>query len=118
MRSALFILLQVFLLAGCASPGSRSERTAETPSATATPTSVTPLPHSSGRVVAVNPDLRFVVVDFFPSPLPAPEQRMSIYRDGQKVGEIRISGPARESAIAADIMEGEAAVGDEALAER
>ena len=39
---------------------------------------------------SVNPGLRFVVIDFAFNPVPQVDQRMSIYRQGQKVGEADI----------------------------
>lgn len=74
---------------------------------------VTPLQEVSGKVARVNPQLRFVVVDFFLSEMPETDRRMSVYRKGQKVGEVKISGPARHNIVAADITAGEAQVGDE-----
>lgn len=65
-----------------------------------------------GRVVNVNDVLRFVVIDFPTGRLPALEQRLSVYRVDQKVGEIRISGPYRGTTVAADILAGEAKFGD------
>jgi len=74
---------------------------------------VTPLNEFSGRVASVNQNLRFVVVEFPLSQLPPIDQRMSVYRQGQKVGEAKITGPARDHNIAADLVAGEANVGDE-----
>jgi hypothetical protein len=62
--------------------------------------------------VEVNAKLRFVVVDFGAKSLPILEQRLSVYRLDQKVGEIRVSGPFRGSHAVADITAGEAAFGD------
>jgi len=44
---------------------------------------------------------------------PALEQRLNVYREGQKVGEVKVSGPAIDTTIAGDVMVGEARVGDE-----
>jgi hypothetical protein len=66
-----------------------------------------------GMVVSVNSALRFLVMDFQVRKLPVLEQRLNVYRNGQKVGEIKVTGPARETTIAGDIMIGEAQVGDE-----
>ena len=67
----------------------------------------------AGKVASVNPNLRFVVIDFALNPVPQVDQRLSVYRQGQKVGEVKISSQARNSIIAADITQGEANVGDE-----
>ncbi|MBI3192196.1 MAG: hypothetical protein HYZ36_05970, partial [Pedosphaera parvula] len=45
---------------------------------------------------------------------PVVDQRVNLYRKGQKVGEVRISSQSRNNNFAADIMAGEARVGDEA----
>jgi hypothetical protein len=68
---------------------------------------------SSGKVASVNPSLRFVVIDFGLNAAPAVDQRLGVYRQGQKVGEVKISGQGRNNIIAADITAGEAALGDE-----
>ena len=64
-------------------------------------------------MIRANPQLRFVVMDFPLRRTPALEQRLNVYRDGQKVGEVKVSGPARDTTIAGDVMVGEARVGDE-----
>ena len=66
-----------------------------------------------GTVVSVNPALRFLVMDFPVRKLPVLEQRLNVYRNGQKVGEVKVTGPGRDTTIAGDIMAGEAQVGDE-----
>ena len=66
----------------------------------------------SGRVVTVNPSLRFVIVEFYHQRLPQLDQRLSVYRLDQKVAEIKISGPYRGSTVAADVTAGEAKFGD------
>ncbi len=68
---------------------------------------------SLGRVASVNQELRFIVVDFSIGPAPDLGRRMNVYRAGQKVGEIKISGPSRNNNIAADLVAGEVRVGDE-----
>lgn len=72
-----------------------------------------PINETIGKIASVNPGLRFAVVDFSLGELPPEGQRMSIYREGQKVGELKISGPSRNKNIAADIVAGEARTGDE-----
>ena len=77
------------------------------------PPRITPIQENSGRVIAQNAPLRYVVLEFFLTSLPAVDQRMGIYRDGQKVGEAKVTGPARDRNIVADLTAGEAKVGDE-----
>jgi len=45
--------------------------------------------------------------------MPALEQTMFVYRDGLKVGEIKISGPTRDNNTVADLISGVANKGDE-----
>jgi len=66
-----------------------------------------------GMVVSVNSALRFLVMDFPVRKLPVLEQRLNVYRNGQKVGEVKVTGPGRETTIAGDIIVGEVQVGDE-----
>ncbi len=74
---------------------------------------ITPINVISGRVVLVNQALRYVVVDFGVGRLPALEQTLDVYREGNKVGEVRISSQSKAGNVAADIMAGEAKDGDE-----
>jgi len=74
---------------------------------------VTPDQGLSGKVVSANPVLRFVVMDFPVLKMPAIDQRLNVYHNGQKVGEVKVTGPMRDTTIAGDIMVGEAQVGDE-----
>ena len=74
---------------------------------------VTPDEGVSGKVVLVNPLLRFVIMDFPLRRLPSVEQRMNVYHQGQKIGEVKVTGPMRDTTIAGDIMFGQAQVGDE-----
>lgn len=74
---------------------------------------VTPLNELSGRVASVNPALRFAVLNFRLTQLPQVDQHLGVYRQGQKVGEVKITGPARDYNIVADITAGEAQTGDE-----
>ncbi|MSU22004.1 MAG: hypothetical protein EXS30_11490 [Pedosphaera sp.] len=89
-----------------ASPQAKTGAAPRTPQAT-------PVSRSAGKVVALNSNLRFVVVDFFLSQLPSVDQRLSVYRQGLKVADVKISGPERSNNIVADIIAGEAKVGDE-----
>ena len=65
----------------------------------------------------VNAAARCVVLNFPLSRMPALEQRLSLYRRGLKVGEVQVTGPQREDNIVADLVAGEAEVGDEARGE-
>jgi hypothetical protein len=75
---------------------------------------VTPENALAGKVALVNTVGRFVVLNFPLGKMAAAEQRMNLYRRGLKVGEVKVTGPAREDNIVADLVAGEAEVGDEA----
>lgn len=74
---------------------------------------VTSLDAPLGVVMFANPGLRFAVVDFGLGPVPADGERFGVYRDKQKVGELKINGPREETNIVGDITAGEARPGDE-----
>jgi hypothetical protein len=61
----------------------------------------------------VNANLRFVVITFPLGQLPAIGSRMNIFRSGEIVGEIKITGPQRDDNSVADIIFGDALKGDE-----
>ena len=70
-----------------------------------------------GRVVSVNVNLRFVVIDFGLGRMPANDDRLSVFRKGLKVGEVKISGPQQDNNTIGDITNGEARPGDEVRAD-
>ncbi len=74
---------------------------------------VTPGGALGGSVSLVNANARYVVVSFPIGTAPAADQRLNVYRNGLKVGEVQVSGPQRENIAVADITQGEAQVGDE-----
>lgn len=131
MRSLVLILLAALALTGCRSarPGAspepvdgkkKSPRPAQGstrgPRAVDAPIQVTPVMEGVTRIVFVNSALRYVVIDFFLNPLPQVDQRMSAYRGGLKVAELKISRESTGSHVAADILAGEVQVGDEVRA--
>ena len=74
---------------------------------------ITPGSGAAGKVATYNDAGRFVVLDFPLGHVPPAEQRMFVYRNGLKVGEVRITGPARDNHTVADIVAGEAQRGDD-----
>jgi hypothetical protein len=76
---------------------------------------VTPAVSLRAEVISVNLTGRFVVIRFPGGNLPKLQQTMSLYRAGLKAGEVKISGPQMENNIVADIISGEAKVGDSVL---
>ena len=75
---------------------------------------VTPENALVGKVALVNSTGRFVVLNCPIGKMAAAEQHLNLYRRGLKVGEVKVTGPAREDNIVADLVAGEAEVGDEA----
>jgi len=66
-----------------------------------------------GSVSAYNTAGRFVVLNFPVGKMPTLDQVMFVYRQGLKVGEVKIAGPERDHMTVGDLMAGEARKGDE-----
>jgi hypothetical protein len=66
-----------------------------------------------GKVATFNSAGRFVVLDFPAGRMPVLEQTMFVYRNGLKVGEVKITGPTRDNNTVADLSSGVANKGDE-----
>ena len=75
---------------------------------------VTPENALVGKVALVNSAGRFVVLNFPLGKMARVEQQLNLYRRGLKVGEVKVTGPAKDDNIVADLVAGEAEVGDEA----
>lgn len=75
---------------------------------------MTPARSIAGRVVTVNNAARFVVLNYPFGFLPSIDQRLNVYRLGQKVGQLKVSGPQQDTNTAADLITGEVQIGDEA----
>lgn len=73
---------------------------------------IRPLDSGSGKVVRVDARLKFVVLDFTLTAVPQPGQRLEVVRDGQSVGELRVTGPASNTMTVADLVAGQAQSGD------
>ncbi|SPE55553.1 conserved exported hypothetical protein [Verrucomicrobia bacterium] len=115
MKSLLFALVLGTLVgSGCAGkkpapPSAEGSPPTFTPLQKLTTTSETAL----GRVAKVNATDRFVVLTFFPGHVPTVEERLCLYRHGAKAGEVKVSGPQIDADIVADLLSGDAEVGDE-----
>ena len=66
-----------------------------------------------GKVASVNASLHFVVLNFPVGRMAAVEQQLALYRQGQKIGEVKVTGPQQDDNIIADVLSGEAETGDE-----
>lgn len=125
MIRSISILLACAVLAGCASNKPKEAKAAPAkplPQRKATAVVAEPPPKNrvlpfTGRIASVNEKLRFVIIDFTSSRRPDLEQRLNVYRVGQKVAEIKVSGPYRNLTVAADILAGDVKYGDEVKAE-
>ena len=95
------------LLAGCVQQTPRPDRDV----AMVAPAQFGPAP---AKITRVNSDLRFVVIDFRSRTMPAIGAELSVYRDGARVGSVRITEPVRAQFATADIVTGDIQVGDEA----
>ncbi|MGC8742863.1 MAG: hypothetical protein ACP5T0_03155 [Verrucomicrobiia bacterium] len=71
----------------------------------------------SGRVKSVNEKAGFVILNFPIGKMPAIGQRLWVYRNDTRVGAVKVTGPQMDFNIAADIIEGEAKIDDEARPE-
>ena len=78
---------------------------------------VTPDSQLSGKIVRVNLDGRFVVLNFPIGHLPAINQRLNVYRRGLKTGEITVTGPQLDDNVVGDIAVGDAQAGDDVRAQ-
>jgi hypothetical protein len=74
---------------------------------------VTPEAALTGRVSAFNDAGRFAVLDFPVGRVPAIGRTLFTYRQGLKVGELKVTGPERDHNTVADLVSGEARAGDE-----
>ena len=119
--SQLAILFLAVLLSGCASGSTSREESVSTESvASALNTedsapiiSIRPVRVLNGRVVVVNADAGLCVVNFPIGQLPPLGEKLTVYRHGIQTGEVKITGPARDDNIAADILSGKIQVGDD-----
>lgn len=109
------------MLAGCAGPKQKQSMDVA-PGASRTTGSeqkiiVTPETVLIGKVVRVNVNARFAVLNFPVGIMPTPGQQLNVYRQGLKVGEVKATGPQQDDNVVADIVNGEAQVGDELRAD-
>lgn len=119
-------MLGMIVMTGCSStkherayeevPGDNAAQTS-TPTASADDEQpeliVTPDLTLIGSIVSVNPVGRFVVLSFPLGRMPAIDSTLFVYRQGLKVGELKVTGPQQDDHIVADITDGECHVQDE-----
>ena len=76
----------------------------------------TPTAHfgaAPAKVTRINPEFGFVVLDFQSRTMPVPGTQLIVYRQRERVGMVEITPPARSRYATADVIEGEAKLGDE-----
>jgi len=117
MRIEIGWVCAALLLAGCAHPGPQAKPAPPTDRKHSTQTSVMPDLTTVGRVEMVNGEGRFVVLSFPPGRVPPPGQSWRVNHRGLKIGRVKITAPQREMDTVADIVEGDANVGDEVAPE-
>lgn len=106
------ILMVVGLLCGCKSKEARAKQ--KPPYTRVTPVQKGPIETVLiGKVRSVNERAGYVILSFPIGRMPLIDQKLFIYRDGVKVGVVRVTGPQMDTNIAADIVEGNAKVDDE-----
>jgi hypothetical protein len=109
------LLVIALMMSGCAwvKRQTTHQPAASTKSApTAPATIVTPDDSLAAKVLSVNTVGRFVVLNFPDGRLPKLEQHLFLYRGGLKAAEVKVVGPKQETSIVADIVSGDAQVGD------
>lgn len=127
-RSIFHSLAVGALAAACAITGCAKRRSTLEPAFTVRPVpaatnaasavaaaSVTMAPVSSpvGRITSVNQQVMIAVVTFPVGQVPAAGGRYSVFRAGQKVGELKMSEEAADTLRVADITSGTLQVDDE-----
>jgi hypothetical protein len=77
---------------------------------------VTPEIMPAGKIVRVNNVARFIVINYPIGNMPGYGQHLGVFRQGAKVGEIRITGPQQDDNTVADVVSGEVQIGDDVRA--
>lgn len=120
MRCSFFIFLCGLLLTACAGPKVTPPRDpapakGNRPIITATNDTLTISPGTSilGKITSFNAAGRFAVITFTVGKMPSLGQVLNVHRGGIKVGEVKITGPQRDTNTVGDIVAGEVRAGDE-----
>ena len=114
-RIAVVSCAATILLSGCQSGGrATSARTPVKPGAARVEQTPAELGTAVAKVVSASSEHRFVVIDFGSRVMPTAGTQVAIFRGNKRVGAVRITEPTRPPFATADIVDGEAHVGDEA----
>jgi hypothetical protein len=108
------VLLAMALAAGCAAHHAHPKTT---PPPAVQPTASAPIitldSSLSARVVSYNQAAEYVVLGFPSNQLPKIGDTLFLYRNGLKTAQLKVTGPASENNIVADVLTGDVQVGDE-----
>jgi len=77
-----------------------------------------PLDAWVGHVISVHSRLRFAVLDYSLSGRPQVGDRLEVWRADGVVGELKITGPFRNTTVVADVVSGEPQPGDQTRPKR
>jgi hypothetical protein len=104
------LMIAGMLAAGCAShkPATVGTSVVNPPQPIVTPDS-----SLTARVASYDSVGRFAVLSFPVGQMPKMDQSLFLYRQGLKVGEVKITGPQNDNNIVADLVDGDAQAGDE-----
>jgi hypothetical protein len=109
----LTLALVGMLMTGCAQQKAAHTTRPVKPAVGVPQTIVTPDNSLTARVLSYNSVGRFVVLGFPVGQMPKMDQSFFLYRDGLKVAEVKITEHQLDNNIVADLVTGEAQVGDE-----
>jgi hypothetical protein len=113
LRAGCACLALAIIAVGCVGSGKKAPKRAEP---VPQPSQATPAASQFGpapaKIVSMNPELQFVVIDFSSRVMPAVGSRLNVYRGDKAVGVVRITEPVRARLATADVLQGEVRVGD------
>ena len=112
MKNSLLFLLFLGAVVGLGCAAQKHQMVSNPPAKGVPSAIVTPEVSVAAKVLSVNAVGHFVVIGFPDGNLPKLQQTLSLYRAGLKVGEVKITGPQSVNNIVADIISGEAKMGD------
>ena len=113
-RTLILCLCAGSLTVGCFSKKPAGVTTGFAPAAQPGPKQVVITPDEilNGKVVMVNQGFRFVILSFPVGHLPMADQYLTLYRGGVKIGEVKVTGQQYDDNVVADLLTGDAEVGD------
>lgn len=104
----------MLMVAGCGTPpAAKPANGSVSAAATNAPYAVTLGSDLVGEITSVNGKGNFVVLQFPVGVMAPPGAALSVYRDGVKVGQVKVTGPQRDTYTVADILRGECQAGDQ-----